>query len=74
MKSTRVSEIPGMKTWRCGSLGTQYETGLSLSHTHTHDQAIEPDRSSVELLGSKVEVKLRKADPFSWAALEHLGK
>jgi hypothetical protein len=31
---------------------------------------IDVDRSSVELLGTKVELKLRKADPITWASLE----
>ena len=44
------------------------------THTHVNHQAIEPARSSVELLGAKVEVKLRKADPLSWATLEQLEK
>ena len=33
-------------------------------------QVIDVDRSSVELLGTKVELKLRKADPITWASLE----
>ncbi|XP_064405327.1 cysteine and histidine-rich domain-containing protein 1-like [Halichondria panicea] len=31
---------------------------------------IDPDKSSVELMGSKVDLKLRKADLFSWTSLK----
>ena len=33
-------------------------------------QIVDVERSSVELLGTKAELKLRKADPVSWASLE----
>ncbi len=33
-------------------------------------QVIDPDKSSVELMGSKVDLKLRKADLFSWTSLK----
>ena len=33
-------------------------------------QVIDVDRSSVELLATKAEVKLKKADPIAWATLE----
>ena len=33
-------------------------------------QVIDPAKSSVELLATKVELKLRKADPSSWPSLE----
>ncbi|XP_077976839.1 cysteine and histidine-rich domain-containing protein 1-like [Glandiceps talaboti] len=32
---------------------------------------IDPSKSTVNLLGSKVEIKLKKADPVSWKTLEH---
>ena len=33
-------------------------------------KVIDVERSCVELLGSKAELKLKKADPISWASLE----
>ena len=33
-------------------------------------QVIDVDHSSVDLLGTKAEVKLKKADPVKWATLE----
>ena len=32
-------------------------------------QVIEPSKSTAELMGAKVELKLRKAEPFAWPAL-----
>ena len=42
---------------------------LSFS-TSLPQQVIDPAHSSVDLLGTKAELKLRKADPVSWASLE----
>ena len=33
-------------------------------------QVVEPKRSSVELMATKVEIKLRKAVPCSWPTLK----
>lgn len=33
-------------------------------------QGIKPEHSEVKMLGSKVEINLRKAEPFSWPSLE----
>ena len=33
-------------------------------------KVIEVAKSSVDIMGSKVEVKLKKADPISWASLQ----
>ena len=33
-------------------------------------QEIIPDQSNVKMLGTKVEITLRKAEPFSWSDLE----
>ena len=33
-------------------------------------QVIKPEVSEVKMLGTKVEVNLKKAEPFSWPTLE----
>lgn len=34
-------------------------------------QEIIPEESNVKMLGTKVEINLKKAEPFSWADLEY---
>ena len=36
-------------------------------------QVIDPSKSSVKMLGTKVEVKLKKFEPGSWPSLEMCG-
>ena len=33
-------------------------------------QVVDPEKSQVKMLGSKVEINLRKAEPGSWPTLE----
>ena len=33
-------------------------------------QVIDPEKSQVKVMGSKVEINLKKAEPGSWSALE----
>ncbi|XP_025099052.1 cysteine and histidine-rich domain-containing protein 1-like [Pomacea canaliculata] len=40
------------------------------NRTFTLRQGIKPEYSEVKMLGSKVEINLRKAEPFSWPSLE----
>ncbi len=35
-------------------------------------QVVVPERSMVELLGTKAEIRLRKAHPVSWATLQFI--
>lgn len=34
-------------------------------------QEIIPESSNVKMLGTKVEINLKKKEPFSWSDLEH---
>ena len=38
-------------------------------HNYSSHQVVDPSKSSVDLLGTKAEIKLRKAESFSWANL-----
>ncbi len=37
---------------------------------HCFVQVVDPERSQVKMLGAKVEINLRKAEPGSWSNLE----
>ena len=37
-------------------------------------QVVDPSKSSVKMLGTKIEVTLKKFEPGSWASLELTGE
>ncbi|CAC5394540.1 CHORDC1 [Mytilus coruscus] len=49
-----------------------FEGGKSLFEKNVHlKEEIIPEESNVKMLGTKVEINLKKAEPFSWSDLEY---